>query len=229
MFSNIGAIAQGRPLLDPNVRLARVENYKVTQGPALEPLTLAEVKEWLMIPDGVTEQDNVLTSLIIATRIFFESYTNRILINTTFRHYGNCFAQSMEYARGPLQSLVNFLYLVDGNFIPVPNVYQVLDEPFYWRIIFSQFQNIPENKDDNINIYQGIITDFVAGYGNSQSDIPEDIKVGLYNHIAFLYENRGDCEISSCASCEDTLPPVSRMIYNKYRHQTAFGSKFRGI
>jgi len=230
MLSNIGFVTQGRPLVTPNVRVARVERYEVLIPPSLEPLTLDEVKEWLKIPASVTQDDNILSSLIIATRIFFENYTNRILINTTFRNFSNCFAQAFEFSRGKLQSLESFQYLVDGSFIDVPiGTYQVLNETFYWRIIFSQFQNLPSNKDDNINIYQGIRTDFIAGFGPLQADIPQDIKIGLLNHIAALYENRGDCNTGDCVSCAGALPPTSKMIYNKYRYMSVFGAKYRGV
>ena len=115
MYSNIGFITQGRPLVDPNVRVARVERYEVLIPPPIEPVTLEDVKEWLKIPASETADDNLINSLITATRIFFEDYTNRILINTRFRNFSNCFAQSFEFSRGKLQSLESFQYLQDGS------------------------------------------------------------------------------------------------------------------
>lgn len=233
MLSNIGFITQGRPLLSPNERVANVERYEVLVPPANKPLSLDEIKVWLKIPLTQTEEDVLLQTLIDTAAIMFEDYTNRILINTTFRNFSNCFAQSFEFSRGHLQSLVSFQYLnQDNNFIDIESsTYQVLDETFYWRIIFAEFNNLPQDKQDEVNVFQGIRTDFVAGFGENASDIPADIILGLKNHIASLYENRGDCNSGDCVSCGSLggVPSITKTIYNKYRHQTIYGAKYRGI
>ena len=108
--------------------------------------------------------------LIVGVREYFEKYTNRILINTKFRNYSNYFAQVFEFSKGKRQSLDSFEYLKDGSFTAVdPSLYQILDESFYWRIIFSEYGDIPKDKDDGVKAYQGVRIDFVAGFGPDPS------------------------------------------------------------
>ena len=231
MLSNIGFIATGRPLITPNERVAEIERYEVLVAPTVYPLTVDEVKEWLKIPAAQTADDVIIQTLIETATTMFQDYTNYILINTTFRKFNDCFAQSMEYTRGPLQSLESFEYLVEGVWTTVPTTYQLLNESFYWRIIFSEYQDIPNNKDDGQMPYQTIRTDFVAGLGVESSTIPKDIIIALQNHIAAMYENRGDCTLGDCSGCTSLpgVPAFTQTIYNKYRVQTAFGAKYRGV
>lgn len=230
MLSNIGYVYGGRPSITPNIQIARVEEYTVLTPPSVEPITLEEAKSWLRIPDVITSEDAIILLLIAAVRTYFETYTNRILINTQFRHYGNCFTQVLEFSRGKRQTLDSFQYLKDGVFIDIPSdTYQILDEDFYWRIIFSIPANVPKDKDDDVDAYQGIRTDFVAGFGADPSFVPSDIKIALLNHVAAWYENRGDCDSAVCGDCSSSLPKVSKMVYEQYRHQSVFGAIYRGI
>ena len=44
----------------------------------------------------------------------------------------------------------------------------------------------------------------MAGYGANRSDIPEAIRLGILNIIAFNYEHRGDFEGGITATCYGT-------------------------
>ena len=57
--------------------------YELTTGPAIEPVTLAELKEHARV-DGSTD-DDYLTALIIAARELVERSTGRCLITQTWR------------------------------------------------------------------------------------------------------------------------------------------------
>lgn len=225
-----GSSYGGLPLVTPNVRVARFEEYTVLEAPEKIVFTVDEVKSWAKIPLSITDQDVNILLLIKAVTEYFERYTNRILINTKFRTYSDYFAQVFEFSKGKRQSLDSFQYLKNGSFVDIDSsLYQILDESFYWRIIFSEYQNIPKDKDDGVNAYQSVRIDFVAGFGPDTSDVPPDIKIAMLNHIIYLYENRGDCETSVCSECSGAVPKTSLDVYNKYRHLTVFGSKYRGI
>jgi uncharacterized phiE125 gp8 family phage protein len=213
----------GPPIITENVRNTQIYSYEVVSGPNNLPVTLEQVKEQLKI-DYDTD-DDLLTLYIEAATDLFQSYTNRILINTTFKTYFDCFRQSFELARSKLQSLVAFQYLVNGVFTDVDSsIYYVTNEVLYSRVYIPDPENFPTDKDD---LYQSISIEFVAGYGDDSTDVPADIQSALLQVVADLYENRGDCSDCSCSDVM-SLPSYARMIYNKYRIMTAFGSPYRG-
>lgn len=200
----------------PNVKVSTVTEYFVTNKPSTLVFTVDEVKSWLKIPTQVTDQDFFISLLIKAVTEYFETYTNRILINTGYIAYKDYFTQVLNFTKGKRQSLDSFEYLSDKVYIQVPtDSYQLLEEEFYWRIIFLDTSNIPRDKDD---VFQSVKIQFTAGYGESSDDVPSDIKIAMLNHIASLYENRGDCDVSLCSSCSNYIPRASALIYDKYRH-----------
>lgn len=209
----------------PNLRNTQVETYFVTVPPAELPISLALVKEHLKLSLLDNTQDQYLTLLIKASSDFFEKYTNRTLINTTFITYYDKFRQSFELFKSKLQTVESFEYSSDGSLVSVdPSIYYVTQEDTYSRIIIPYITNFPKNVDD---IYQAISVEFIAGYGETQDDIPSDIQLALLNQIAYMYENRGDCDFCGCSDLQ-MLPINVQNIYNQYRILSAFGSPFRG-
>lgn len=217
--------AAGVPLITPNVRQTQVYTYAVTTPPAALPISLALVKEHLRLDPSDTSQDAYLTLLIEAARDFFEKFTGRTLINTSFKTFFDCFRQSFELAQSRFQSLDGFNYLVEGTptVVPVTSFY-VTAEDIYSRIVFPFLDDLPTNKDDE---YQSIIVDLTAGYGTSDTAIPSDIKLALLNHVAALYENRGDCGACDCSDINN-LPVATQNTYRQYDIVTLYGSPFRG-
>src|SRR5579872_3709233 len=65
--------------------------------PQAEPLLVADVKNWLKIPDGVTKDDSLVSELIQSAREYVEGFTGRSLVNKGYR-----------------QSLDSFPYFVDS-------------------------------------------------------------------------------------------------------------------
>jgi uncharacterized phiE125 gp8 family phage protein len=212
-------------LIVGNVRNTQQYTYDITVPPITTPISLALVKTHLKIELVDVENDAYLEFLITAATNFFQNYTNKITINTTFRTFFDQFRQSFELARSKLNTLLSFDYLVNGSWVTIDStMYAVTYEENYSRLYFPTFDVIPTDKDD---LFQSIRVNFIAGYGDTDSSVPSDIKLGLLNHIADMYENRGDCGDCSCIDIE-SLPPLTRDIYIKYRHMSAFGSPFRG-
>lgn len=186
--------------------------YFVDIPPANLAVTLEEVKTHLRLDPSDTSQDSYLTLLIVAASQCFEAYTRRILITTQFQTLQNYLLPSLELYRSPFQSLTSFKYTVSGSLVDIDSsLYYIYLKPEYARILLKDGEEYPINGDD---ILQGIEIKFKVGYGDDESAIPIDIKLGLLNHIATLYENRGDCDQ---ASIMKALPNTARFIYDKYR------------
>lgn len=194
-----------------NVSLQQELTYLTIIPRLTLPVTLVQVREQLKDPD---DSDTYLTLLINSAADFFERYTNQILVNTRFRTFRDFFTTAIELRRARLQSLDVFTYLVDGvaTTVPVADFYTT-QESVYGRIIFNNFESIPQDKDDRL---QSVTIDFTAGFGINETFIPPDIQLALLQHIAWLNENRGDCEEGNTANAV-SLPTMARAVYDRYR------------
>ena len=187
-------------------------SYKILVPPAALPLNLALVKEHLRLDPTDVSQDSYLTLLIETARDFAQLYTKRTMINTTYRTYRNCFSDKIELRRSIFQSLEQFQYSVSDVFIDVDSsLYYLTNEKDYSKILLADTKSYPTDIDDKA---QSVLIDFVAGFGASEASIPSDLKIAMLNHIATMYENRGDCDL---ASVGNNLPATSRGIYDQWR------------
>lgn len=190
--------------------------YKVIVPPASLPLTLSEVKKHLEIDPLYVDDDDYLTLLISAVAEYFECFTNRTLINTTFRTYRDRFADACScfvLRKAVIDpSTVEINYKKDSVLTPVPPTdYYVTDESSYPGIYLFEGKSWPSDAD---RVVQAIQIDFVAGFGPDETSIPPKLKIALLNHIAALYTNRGDCDSDTCASA---LTKASGLIYGQYK------------
>ena len=186
--------------LRPNNEKKKAYTYNVSTPPAERPLTLTQVKNHLKISLLDTSQDDYLYLLIDSAALYFEKYTNRILINTgftTFRDdFHHCF---LELRRSKVQTVDSIEYLKDSVFTLIdPSVYYFTDVNDYSEIFLNENECWPTDIDC---VKQAVRIIFVAGFGPDETFIPADIKVGLLNHIANTYSNRGDC------GCDDSTLP----------------------
>jgi uncharacterized phiE125 gp8 family phage protein len=200
--------AQQKPLFVSNFP------YFVEVPPAALPIELPEVKRWLRLDPNDATQDAELTLIMQAATTCCEEITRRVLITTTFITMRNSFSLAIELLRSPFQSLVSFKYTVDGSLVDVDNtLYYTTREKDYSGIILNADSCYPTDGDNRL---QGMQIQFVAGYGDASTDIPPPLLIGIRNHIAAMYESRGDCECDS-SSAESSLPAASRDAYNKFR------------
>ena len=69
-----------------------------------------------------------------------------------------------------------------------------------------------ETWPTDLRVANGIEITYVAGYGSSGSDVPHAIKVGMREHVTYLYEHRGDYEQGL-----NTFPMLAKQLYQPYR------------
>jgi len=167
------------------------KDYLVTILPVGTPITLDEAKEHLK--ETSNDRDGEIISLINTVTSIAELITGRDMINRTYECYLDCFPMkhgSIKIRRSRLQSITSIQYYSD-------NVLETVDPADYY---FTQSPNF-----SNINLFQGniwpdtdkrkqaVIITFVSGYGSDACDIPAALKQGMLSHLAYLYDNAGDC------------------------------------
>jgi len=168
-----------------------VDSYLVVTPPDELAVSLALVKEHLKLDLSDTSQDTYLTLLIRAVTSTIEKYTGRTLINTEFKTYRECFTNSFLIKRSKLQSITFIKYYTDSVLTEVDSdIYYISDETDFASIFLAEGDSWPSDVDDRV---QPIAIQFIAGYGDTQVDIPYDLQIVLLDAIAYFYENRGDC------------------------------------
>ncbi len=149
-------------------------------APVTEPLTLAEVKEYLRVTN--TEEDTYITSLIGVAREAAEWFVRKSLITQSWMlSYDDYSPTEVILPRGPVQS-VDEVKIVSRSGIET-----IVDSTTYYLNAGKEtlvFDATPVGHI--VQIY------YTAGYGNSASSVPKDIRQGMLIHIAQLYEKRGE-------------------------------------
>lgn len=165
-------------------------NYILITDSTSEPVTLAEVKTYLRI-DG-TDFDNILTPLIKTVRQLAEKITGRDFIDKTWKTYLDCFpSNEIEILKSKLQSITSIKYYKDSVLETFDSSkYYITNSEHYASIYLVDGQDYPGGLD---NRKQAVEILFVSGYGADASFVPEALKQAMITHIAYLFENSGDC------------------------------------
>lgn len=176
-------------------------SFALVTGPAVEPLTVAEFKAQARIT-STGEDSTVLQPFIMAARQYAEKSLSRQLITATWdlrldffprRRFGirfNDYAQfsAIEIHKCPVQSVTSVKYTdtagVEQTMDPSTYTVDVHDEPARITPIFGTYWPIARRIPNAVTVR------FVAGYGDSGSDVPENLRRWICLAGATLNENR---------------------------------------
>lgn len=177
---------------------------KIKTEPAVEPISLDELKDHLHIPRANTDEDDYLPLLIKAVRVFAEDALNRKLITQTWYLYLDDWPIIKEYFEVPfgnLQSVESIKYKgTDGsNTIWNPDNYIVATEHDVGRIVLGYNKSWPTSI-----LYPSlpITVEFACGYGGSRDNIPGSLLSGMKEIMSEMYTNR---EIEPNPNWRDSL------------------------
>ncbi len=191
----------------------------LTSAPAGPALGLDEVKAALRLDDDHTAEDALIAGLVRAAGEACEAFTGRALITQTWTlsrdawpgapaadpvreglHVGPEVmrpARALALPKPPLQSIVHVktydeadaetLWPAAGYFVDTAS------EP--GRLVARSGQSLPPPG----RAANGIEVRFTAGYGEAPADVPEALRQGMAQFLAFLFENRGDAPLERAA------------------------------
>lgn len=163
--------------------------------PATEPVSLSEAKDHCEIGASDTAHDTKLTRFIKASREDVERITRRALITQTWKRTLSGFppGRKILLPRPPLQSVSITYYDGDGvsqslspsaiqvDTVAAPGSVQPAVD-FEWPVTQSLRQIAVE-------------IEFVAGFGNSSSDVPSVFRQLILELVAFRFWSRGDLNL----------------------------------
>jgi len=159
-------------------------------APAAEPFTAAEAKLHLRVDSS--DDDTYISALIKAARKKLEADTGRALITQTWKLILDRFPDSDDEAilmpKAPLQSVSSITY-VDTDGVTQTwdsSEYRVDTDSVPGRITPAYNQSWPTTR----SVTGAVTITFVAGYGNSSQNIPDDLRHAMRLLIGHWYENR---------------------------------------
>ena len=194
--------------------------YIVTVAPTGLPLTVDEVKDHLRIDQDDKTQDTLLKILIKTATTFAEKYTKKDFITRTYETFRDSFYDNLELRRSPLQSVTTVEYLKDDVLTTVSaDVYFATNSNTYSRLALKVGQVWPTDVNARA---QAVKITFKTGFGNTLESVPDELREAMMQHIAAMYENRGDCDdnrVSSSlgGSAQKLLPVDAQLIYDQNR------------
>ena len=157
-------------------------------GPALEPVSLADVKAHLRVDHD--DDDALLTAAIVSARVHVESATRRKLIEQEWRVYLDRWPRK-RILRVPVAPLISVdavrIYDAEGE----PNLvdsddYEVDSAAVPGRLVLAATAPSPVGRAVN-----GIEIDVTAGYGATTLDVPSPLRHAVMMLVAHWYEHRG--------------------------------------
>jgi uncharacterized phiE125 gp8 family phage protein len=143
----------------------------------------------------------LIDTLILSATQMVEDYLSRSLINKQFEqtYDGFLVGSSSELLYPPCQSIdsVEVITTAISGGEPVSYIYDednyTLDQSrnrYYDRIILNEGYQTPSDMRDEA----GFVITYTAGYGESYTDVPYNIRQAIAMLTSYLFTNRGDCE-----------------------------------
>jgi hypothetical protein len=181
--------------------------HRITSEPAAEPVSLADLKDFLRIDS--TSEDSQISLLITVARQYIEQATGLALITQTWTltmdqwpNDGSQWwdgvrqgpisminggkASEVYLPRYPLQSVTSIT--VEGSPVVVADLFTVDTQRFPGRIVLKQSATLPTYTETA----NAISIAYIAGFGDDSDDVPSTLKLAVLQLASNLYTHRGD-------------------------------------
>lgn len=200
-------------------------------APVIEPVTVTEAKLFMLVSSS--DDDTLITNLIIAARTNAEAFTKRAFITQTWKMLMDNYPQQkgepwwhgvkqlpisvitgktfIDIPLAPLQSVTHFKTYDDADSATTFSAsnYYVSEYSGDFapagKITLRSGQTFPGFGRNA----DGIEIQFVAGYGTTATSVPYQIKQAILQEVSYMYENRGACATGGmcCNTAQKLLQP----------------------
>ena len=168
---------------------------KLSTAPTVEPVSIADAKAQSRI--DIADEDTLIADMVKGARQYAERITSSSFITQTWQLVLDSWpGREIFLPKGPLQSVTSIKYYdADDTEYTVTSTDYIVDtysKP--GRIFIKSTASWPTTTLRDIN---GVIITFVAGYGDTASTVPSDIKAAIRLMFGDLYENRENSYVSA--------------------------------
>ncbi len=180
-------------------------------GPAVEPVSLAEAKAHLRVEHG--DDDDIIAALVAGARVHVEAQTRRALIVQTWRLSRDAWPVNGRVAvlPAPLRELVAVrVYQLDGTTQAIDADAFAIDKTSAPAVLAFAQGALPAPG----RVVGGIEFDIEAGYGGAPSDVPQPLRQAIRVLVAHWYENRGLIAVDQSVA---VLPDSAGALLRPYR------------
>ncbi|MGE3246411.1 MAG: hypothetical protein AB7F96_02770 [Beijerinckiaceae bacterium] len=158
------------------------------QGPAIEPVSLTEARNWLRIT--ATIEDELIQALVTSARLVIEAQTQLLLIEQSWRLLLDAWPKESVLAL-PLRPVLSIDAIrihdaIGGISLVPPESVTLYGDPMAPRVSFAVRPPAPGRYPSGIEV------DLRAGFGAAASTVPEPLKLSILILTARWFENRGD-------------------------------------
>lgn len=176
--------------------------FELQNNPEI-PITLTDAKDYLRV--DVTKDDAVIQDMINAVVEWGELYCNRDFRQKEWIGYFSdlCVTNSEDFPfislnHSPVTSITSVEVSIGGVYVATNN---------YIRKRLSSYDRVLFNS--SVAIDNDVAYTFRVAFNSGYTNLPYGIRSCLMQHLAFLYENRGD------APSEPT--EQIKQMYNEFR------------
>jgi uncharacterized phiE125 gp8 family phage protein len=160
-------------------------NPILIDGPAVEPVSLAEMKLYLRVDDDV--EDELIAGLVKAARLMVEAAARRILVEQTWVVALDAWPRS-----GAVMLPLSPLIAVDGITARPSDATEAPVDPAHFEVDAA---GDPPGIVLRGPLPEGSIRIACrAGYGASPEDVPQSLRLAMKAIVAHWYTHRGDME-----------------------------------
>ncbi|WP_194164535.1 head-tail connector protein [Microvirga thermotolerans] len=178
----------------------------LVDGPAVEPVPLAEMKAYLRVDDDA--EDGLIGGLVKAARLMVEASARRILVAQRWRLMLHRWPQG-----GAVLLPVSPLLAVEGvRVYDASGVSESLSPGDYESDALGDpprilFRRMPQPG----KVHNGIAIDLRVGYGETPDDVPATLRLAVKILVARWFESRGD------VAGPQALPPEALALVAPFR------------
>lgn len=168
--------------------------YKLTET-GNNPISLKDAKGYLKIDD--TADDTVIRLLLTAVIEYAEQLTGRDYRTNTWKLFLDNFEDRICLRKSPVDAITLVQYTLAGTLTTIVNTVYVLKIGHQFsEVLLQDEQEWPTDGDDVETTNEHTIEITFT------TEIPRHIseaKLAMLQHLAFFYQNRGDCDVRTAA------------------------------
>ena len=177
-------------------------------GPAVEPVTLNEMKAYLRVDDDDGTQDDLIAGLVKAARLMVEAASRRVLIEQRWHVVLDGWP-----AGGTILLPLSPVIAVDRITVADPSgdTSDVPASAFETDVLSDPPRILVADAPQPGRPRNGISIELRAGYGATPDAVPATLKLAIRILVAHWFENRGD------AIGAQILPPEALALVSPFQ------------
>lgn len=191
--------------------------------PIKEPVSLVEARDHCRVDTDV--EDAYINTLITVARRTVEFIRNEALVTQTWNLLLDAWPEgdTLRIPKPPLQSVSSITYKdTDGDAATFATANYIVDtDKVPGEVVLAHGQSWPGTA---LYPTSPITVQFVAGYGDTANDVPEEVRQAMLLMIGHWYENREEVAVGRSAVVRaEEIPLGARFLLGVERKIPGYG------